>query len=62
MPFSVTRVDDVGREKIVHGTVAGTAISAILGETETVPAEPRVTFRPEGLNLYADDWRIEVPE
>jgi glycerol transport system ATP-binding protein len=60
LPFSLTRVDDVGREKIVHGTVGGHAVSAILGEDEEIPAEPRAVFRPEGINLYADSWRIET--
>jgi glycerol transport system ATP-binding protein len=59
LPFTVTRVDDVGREKIVHGTIGGTAVAAILPEDGEVPAHPRARFRPEGINVYADDWRIE---
>ena len=60
VPFTITRVDDVGREKIVHGEVAGTAISAIVPEDGTVPAAPRARFKPEGINIYADDRRIEL--
>ena len=60
LPFAVTRVDDVGRERIVHGTLAGTEIAAVLEEDEELPAEPRVSFAPEGINLYADAWRIEL--
>ena len=60
LPFAVTRVDDVGRERIVHGTLAGTEIAAVLEEDEELPAEPRVSFAPEGINLYADAWRIEM--
>ena len=60
LPFTVTRVDDIGREKIVHGTLAGHAVAAILPEGAEVPAHPRAAFRPEGINVYADDWRIEV--
>ena len=59
-PFAVSRVDDIGREKVVHGTIAGHAVAAILGEDESVPADPHAMFRPEGINVYADDWRIEV--
>ncbi|ORE96268.1 ABC transporter [Stappia sp. 22II-S9-Z10] len=60
LPFTVVRVDDIGREKIVHGTIAGVAVAAILPEGAAVPAMPRASFRPEGINIYADDWRIEV--
>ncbi len=60
LPFQVTRVDDVGRERIVHGTLAGTPVSAILAEGEPLPAEPRARFKPDGINIYADSWRIEV--
>jgi len=60
LAFTVTRVDDVGRERIVHGTLAGTPVSAILAEGVEVPDSPRARFKPEGINLYADDWRIEV--
>ncbi|MEM0906432.1 MAG: ABC transporter ATP-binding protein [Pseudomonadota bacterium] len=60
MPFEVVRVDDVGRERIVHGLVAGVSVSAILAEDAPVPSEPKATFKPEGINLYANDWRIEV--
>ncbi|GAB5374434.1 MAG: ABC transporter ATP-binding protein [Acuticoccus sp.] len=60
LAFTVTRVDDVGRERIVHGTLAGTPVSAMLGEGEPVPDSPRARFKPEGINVYADDWRIEV--
>ncbi len=60
LPFAVTRVDDVGREKIVHGTLAGTAVAAILPEDAAVPSEPRASFRADGINVYADDWRIEA--
>jgi glycerol transport system ATP-binding protein len=58
LPFTLSRVDDVGREKIVHGEVAGHAVSAILAEDDEIPAEPRAVFRAEGINIYADSWRI----
>jgi glycerol transport system ATP-binding protein len=60
MPFAVTRVDDVGRERIVHGILGGAALAAILAEDAALPASPRARFRPEGINVYADDWRIEA--
>ncbi|MBJ3775203.1 ABC transporter ATP-binding protein [Acuticoccus mangrovi] len=58
LAFTTTRVDDVGREKIVHGTIAGRDVAAILPEGAEVPAEPRARFRLDRINLYADDWRL----
>jgi len=60
LAFNVTRVDDIGREKIVHGTLGGHPLAAILPEGAEVPAEPRAAFAPEGINIYADSWRVET--
>jgi glycerol transport system ATP-binding protein len=60
MPVSVTKVEDIGRHKVVRVKVAGRDIAAILGEDESIPAEPRVRFDPAGINLYADSWRVET--
>lgn len=60
LAFTVTRVDDIGREKIVHGTLSGHPLAAILPEGMEVPAEPRAAFAPEGINIYADSWRVET--
>ncbi|MEM9223962.1 MAG: ABC transporter ATP-binding protein [Pseudomonadota bacterium] len=62
LPFSVSRVDDVGRERIVHGQIAGVDVAAILPEGAEVPANPKAYFKPEGVNIYADDWRVEVAQ
>ncbi|WP_179381020.1 ABC transporter ATP-binding protein [Jannaschia marina] len=62
LPATVTRVEDVGRHRIVRAAVAGREVNAILGEGAPVPAgETLVAFAPEGVNVYADDWRV-VPE
>lgn len=60
MPVTVRRVEDIGREKIVRASLEGREIAAILGEDEQVPAEPKVRFAPEGINLYASSWRVEM--
>ncbi|WP_420393131.1 ABC transporter ATP-binding protein [Acuticoccus sp.] len=60
LPFKVLRVDDLGRERIVHGTLAGHPLAAVVPEDTRLPAHPRVAFSPTSLNVYADDWRIEV--
>ncbi|WGH79656.1 ABC transporter ATP-binding protein [Jannaschia ovalis] len=59
LPARVTRVEDVGRHKIVRLDVMGTEISAIAGEGDAIPADiDRIGFAPEGINVYADDWRV----
>ena len=59
IPARVHRVEDVGHHKIVRLDVDGVQVSAIAGESETVsPDIDRITFAPEGVNVYADDWRI----
>ena len=60
MPVSVRKVEDIGRQKIVRVSLEGREIAAILGEDEEVPADPKVTFEPRGINLYASSWRVEM--
>jgi glycerol transport system ATP-binding protein len=60
MPVSVRRVEDIGRQKIVRASLEGREIAAILGEDEEIPADPKVVFAPEGINLYASSWRVEM--
>ncbi|BCH32863.1 ABC transporter ATP-binding protein [Mesorhizobium sp. L-8-10] len=60
MPVSITKVEDIGRQKIVRASLEGRPIAAIVGEDEEVPADPRVGFDPAGINLYADSWRVEL--
>ena len=28
-------------------------------QTETVPADPKLSFDPAGINIYADSWRVD---
>lgn len=60
MPVSVRVVEDIGRQKIVRGTLEGHDLAIVLGEDGTVPADPHVSFDPEGINIYADDWRVAL--
>ncbi|SFP18615.1 ABC transporter ATP-binding protein [Tranquillimonas alkanivorans] len=62
VPARVRRVEDVGRHKIIRLDVDGQTYSAIAEEGHSVPAgADRITFDPEGINVYADDWRV-APE
>ncbi|NJM81197.1 MAG: ABC transporter ATP-binding protein [Tabrizicola sp.] len=58
LPVTVKRVEDVGRHRIVRAVLAGQPMNAILPEGTALPADPRVTFAPGKINVYADDWRV----
>ncbi len=62
IPATVQRVEDAGRLKIVRLKAAGRDIVAVLQEGEEVPAEPKISFDPGGINLYADSWRVDLSE
>jgi glycerol transport system ATP-binding protein len=59
IPAQVTRIEDVGRHRIVRLHAGGHDISAVVAEGEAIPSgADRITFAPHGINVYADDWRI----
>ena len=59
VPARVTRVEDVGRHKIVRLDVDGQQINAIADEATTISeGAQRITLDPNGINVYADDWRV----
>jgi glycerol transport system ATP-binding protein len=59
LPVTVTRVEDVGRHRILRAELGGRALNAILPEGVTVPAgQVRLVFDPPHTLVYADDWRV----
>ena len=60
IPATVSRVEDAGRYRVVHLTMEGKAIAALLREGEEIPASPHIAFDPIGVHLYADSWRVDV--
>lgn len=56
----IAKVEDVGRRKIIRANLEGREIALIAGEDEEIPAEPHIRFAPEGINLYADSWRVDL--
>ncbi|HEX2147322.1 MAG TPA: ABC transporter ATP-binding protein [Pseudorhizobium sp.] len=60
MPITISKVEDIGRQKIVRADFQGHRLSAIVPEDMPIPADPHVAFEKEGLNLYADSWRLET--
>ena len=60
MPVAVSKIEDIGRYRIVRAKFEGRDLAAIMSEDEHLPAEPHVTFDPAGINLYADSWLLEM--
>jgi glycerol transport system ATP-binding protein len=60
MPVTITKVEDIGRLKVVRATLEGRDIAAIVPEDGTIPAHPHVRFDPKGIGIYADSRRVEM--
>ncbi len=60
LPVSLRRVEDIGRHKIVRVMLDGREINVTAPEEAEIPADDlRIAFDPAGVNVYADDWRVE---
>jgi glycerol transport system ATP-binding protein len=60
LPVTITKVEDIGRRKIVHAELEGQDVAIIVPEQDEIPADARLSFDPKGINLYADSWRLEL--
>ena len=60
MPVTITKVEDIGRHKVARLIFAGMPLTAIVQEDDEIPAEPRVTFDPAAISIYADSWRVKT--
>ncbi len=61
MPVTISKVEDIGRHKIVRASLEGREIAAIVVPRTTRSRPSRsVAFDPAGINLYADSWRVEM--
>jgi glycerol transport system ATP-binding protein len=58
MPVTVTRVEDIGRQKIVRATFCGKPLAIVLAEDDEIPADPKVLFERQAIGIYADSWRV----
>ena len=54
LPLNIDAVEDIGRFKIVRGSVEGIDLNVVLNEGAPVPSDPRVVFDPARINLYRD--------
>ncbi|QDZ02518.1 ABC transporter ATP-binding protein [Nitratireductor mangrovi] len=60
MPATIDKVEDIGRQKIVRAVVNGQRIAAVVPEGGDIPSEAHVSFDPDGINIYAGSWRVEM--
>jgi glycerol transport system ATP-binding protein len=58
MPVTISKVEDIGRQKIVRARLAGQPIAIVSPEDAEIPAEARVTFDPAAISIYANSWRV----
>ena len=62
LSVTVQRVEDVGRHRVVRAQLFGHPFNIIAGEDAVIAADAlRVSFQPEKINVYSDDWRV-APE
>ncbi len=54
LPVTVRKVDDLGREQIVHARLGSRDIAVVLREDERVPGDPAAKFDSNYLHLYRD--------
>ncbi|CAN7319197.1 ABC transporter ATP-binding protein [Rhizobium sp. LjRoot30] len=58
MPIEVTKVEDIGRQKIVRARFSGHPVAIVVPEDGEIPADARVSFDPSAISIYADSWRV----
>jgi glycerol transport system ATP-binding protein len=59
LPVTISKVEDLGRHRIVRADLDGYEIAAVVPEDADIPAEPRIAFDPAGINIYAGSWRVD---
>jgi glycerol transport system ATP-binding protein len=59
LPVTVSRVEDVGRHRVVRASFEGAPVNAVVPEGVPLPAElDRVTLAPAQIGVFVDDWRV----
>jgi glycerol transport system ATP-binding protein len=60
LPITLRRIEDVGRHRIIRADLFGATFNLIAPEGMEINADmTRVTFVPDKINVFADDWRIQ---
>jgi glycerol transport system ATP-binding protein len=58
IPMQVKAVENIGRHKIVRGSVNGQRIDAVIQEDANVPAEPFAVFDTSRMNVYENSHLV----
>ncbi|MCO6187698.1 ABC transporter ATP-binding protein [Rhizobium sp. L1K21] len=58
LPVTIKKVEDTGRQKIVRAEFEGLPIAVVMDEDEALPTDAKISFKPGGVNLYRDSWRV----
>ncbi len=59
LPMTVQRVEDVGRHRVIRGSMFGAPFNIIAPEGAPIAADAtRVQVVADKINVYADDWRV----
>lgn len=56
--ITITKVDDIGREKIVHFLLGTTPFKAVVPERHPLPTQASAYFDPNHLHIYRDSRRV----
>ena len=60
VPIQVRSVENIGRHKIVRGSVNGQNLDALIGEDENVPAEAFAVFDQARVNVYENSHLVRA--
>ncbi len=59
VPVTIRRVEDVGRHRLVRAEAMGQPVNVVVPEGMPLEASlTHVSFAPQKINVYADDWRV----
>ncbi|MFT5046169.1 MAG: glycerol transport system ATP-binding protein [Porticoccaceae bacterium] len=58
VPLQVNAIENIGRHKIVRGSINGQRIDAVIQEDANVPAEPYAVIDTKRLNVYENSHLV----
>jgi glycerol transport system ATP-binding protein len=58
MKFNLESVEDVGRQKIIRGTIEGEIVNVVIDEDSEIPSEAHAVFDPERICVYQDSFLV----
>ena len=61
IPVEIRKVEDLGRYQVVTVQHESSQIKMLVGEDQAIPSEsPKISFDPDNLRIYCDDWVVEA--